>query len=118
MKTVAIVGILSATLGVLAGSQIPRRVVSSPLSIITFKIKVPFDQWALGFDSKEAEQMHKANNISPLFRGVNVKNPSRVVVIHQSNPGSVKRFLEENKEIIESSGHVMSTTQISNWSFE
>ena len=118
MKTVAIVGILSAALGVLAGSQIPRRAVLSPLSIITFKIKVPFDQWALGFDSKEAYQIHKANNIIPLFRGVNTENPSRVVVIHQSNAGSVERFLEENKEIIEASGHVMSTTQISNWSFQ
>ncbi len=118
MKTTTIVGIAAAAIGVLVGSQLPRGVVSAPVSITTFKIKVPFDQWAAGFDSKEADQMHKANAIKPLFRGINIDDPTKVVVIHQSEPGSVERILTENKEMMEAGGHIMRTTRTTNWSFQ
>ena len=87
MKTTVIIGVASAAIGVLTGSQIPRDLVSAPVSITTFKIKVPYEQWTAGFDSKEAHQMHKENDITPLFRGVNIDDPTNVVVIHQSKPG-------------------------------
>ena len=116
MRNTAIIGIASAAIGLLVGSQFPRGVVSLPVSITTFKIKVPFNQWAAGFDSKEADQMHKANNIKPLFRGVNIDDPTKVVVIHQSKPGLVEKLLTENKRKIEEGGHIIRTTQITNWS--
>ncbi|WP_320677019.1 DUF3764 family protein [Prochlorococcus sp. MIT 1300] len=116
MRTSAIVGLAAAAVGVLIGSQLPREVVSAPVSITTFKIKVPFDQWAAGFDSKEADQMHKANAIKPLFRGVNIDDPTKVVVIHQSRPGFVEKILFENKKMIEAGGHIMKTTRTTNWS--
>ncbi|WP_320667471.1 DUF3764 family protein [Prochlorococcus sp. MIT 1307] len=118
MRTTTIVGVAAAAIGVLTGSQLPSGVVSAPISITTFKIKVPFDQWASGFDSKEADQMHKANSIKPLFRGVNIDDPSQVVVIHQSRPGSVEKILSENKKMMEAGGHIMRTTQTTNWVFQ
>ncbi len=118
MRTTAIVGVVAVAIGALVGSQLPRGVVVAPVSITTFKIKVPFNQWAAGFDSKEADQMHKANDIKPLFRGVNIDDPTKVVVIHQSKPGSVERILSDNQKMIEAGGHIIRTTKTTNWDFE
>ncbi len=118
MKTTAIISIAAAAIGFMAGSQLPRGIVSGPVSITTFKIKVPFDQWSSGFDSKEARKMHKNNKIKPLFRGVNINNSSQVVVIHQSEPGSVEQLLSNNRKMIESSGHIYRSTKTSNWLFQ
>tara|TARA_B100000700_G_scaffold49279_1_gene52109 strand:- start:490 stop:846 length:357 start_codon:yes stop_codon:yes gene_type:complete len=118
MKSTVIVGIATAAVGMFVGTQLPRNIIKGPVSITTFRIKIPFDQWATGFDSKEAHMMHKSNGIKPIFRGVNIKNPREVVVIHESKPGSVENLLSNNKEIIEDSGHIMKTTKTINWSFE
>ena len=118
MKTFVIVGAVSAAIGIFVGTHLPRGVVSNPVSITTFKIKIPFDQWVAGFDSKDAEKMHRANAIKPIFRGVSILDPTQVVVIHESKPGAVQKLLSDNKEMIESTGHIMRTTKISNWSFQ
>lgn len=118
MRDAAIIGVASAAIGILIGSQLPRGIVSTPVSITTFKIKVPFDQWAEGFDSKEANRIHKDNAIKPLYRGVSIGNPTKVVVIHQSRPGSVEKILSENKKMMESGGHIIRTTQTTNWAFQ
>ena len=115
MKNTAIVGLAATVIGVLVGTHLPQGVVSQPVSITTFKIKVPFDQWATGFDSKDTDKLHKANNIKPIFRGVSIDDPRQVVVIHQSKPGVVEKLLVDNKEMIESSGHILRTTKTSNW---
>ena len=39
-------------------------------TVFTFKISVPFTDWAKGFDSAEVVAMHEANSIKPLYRGV------------------------------------------------
>ncbi len=118
MKTNGTIAIAAAAIGVLVGNQLPKSVVSAPVSITTFKIKIPFDQWASGFDSKEADKMHRENDIKPLFRGVSINDPKKVVVIHQSKPGAVEKLLSDNKKMIESTGHIMQTTKTSNWTFE
>ncbi len=118
MKTTALIGVTAAAIGALVGTQLPRSIVSKPVSITTFKIKIPFDQWVAGFDSKDADQMHKSNNIKPIFRGVSINDPTRVVVIHQSQPGVVEKLLSDNREMIEAGGHIMRTTKTSNWTFE
>lgn len=117
MKTTAIVGVTAAAIGFLVGTQLERAPVSTPVSITMFKIKVPFNQWASGFDSKEAGKMHKKYEIKPLFRGVSDDDPKRVIVIHRSRPGAVEKLLSENQKMIESAGHIIRTTRISNWSF-
>ncbi len=118
MKTTGFVGLFSLLIGMSIGNQIPRGVVSSPVSISTFKIKVPFDQWSSGFDNKEAQKLHRANKIKPLFRGVSIEDPSKVIVIHRSKPGLVEKLISENKDMIESTGHIIRTTRTTNWSFE
>ena len=118
MKTTAIVGVTATAIGIFIGTQLTQGVISKPVSITTFKIKIPFDQWAKGFDSKEANKMHKFNNVKPIFRGVSIDNPRQVIVIHQSQPGSVEKLLADNKRMIESTGHIMKTTKTSNWLFE
>ncbi len=118
MKITVLFAVGSAAIGVLVGIQLPKGVVSKPVSITTFNIEVPFDQWAAGFDSKDSDKIHKSNQINPIFRGVDINDPSRVVVIHQSKPGSVEKLLLDNKEMIESAGHIMRTTNITNWSFQ
>ena len=118
MKITVTVGVAAAAIGVFVGAQLPRGVVSNPVSITTFKIQIPFDQWATGFDSKDADKLHQLNDIKPIFRGVSINDPSLVVVIHQSKPGAVEKLLSDNKEMIEATGHIMKTTKTSNWSFE
>ncbi len=118
MKSTAIVAILAAALGLFAGKHIPRGVVYKPLSVTTFRIKVPFNKWASVFDSKEARKMHNDNGIKPIFRGKSTNDPNQVIVIHQSEPGSVEELLSENRENIEKSGHIMRTTRTSNWSYK
>ena len=53
-------------------------------TIFTFRISVPFTDWAKGFDSTEVVAMHEANSIKPLYRGVSKDDPESVVVIHQA----------------------------------
>ena len=84
MKTTLIIGVACTGIGLFAGYQLTVDVMSKRISITTFKINVPFGQWASGFDSKDAEKMHRSNNIKPIFRGVSIKDPRQVVVIHQS----------------------------------
>ena len=95
---IANVGTTTAAIGVFVGTQLPRGIITDPVSITTFKIKVPFDHWVTDFDSKEAAKMHKENQIRPLFRGVSIDNPKQVVVIHQSMPGSVEKILSDKKK--------------------
>ena len=117
MKITVITGVASAAIGIFLGVQIPHGIVSKPVSVTTFSINVPFDQWARGFDSENAKKMHKAYELKPLFRGFKIDDPTKVIVIHQSNPGSVEKVLSENQDMIEAGGHIMRTTRTTNWSF-
>ena len=62
MKLSKIVGAAAfSAIGLLVGTQLPRGIVSGNVSITTFKINVPFDQWSKEFDSTDTRKMHKAN---------------------------------------------------------
>ena len=84
-------------------------------TICTFELSVPFSQWAAIFDSEDVAKMHAAAGVTPLYRGVSSDNPSKVVVIHQSAPGVATKLLEDNKALIESTGHIWSTTELSTY---
>ncbi len=84
-------------------------------TVFTFKISVPFAEWAKGFDSPEAEQMHKATGVRPLFRGVSKDDPSSVVVIHQGEEGAALKMFEGARLIAESSGHIWDSTVIKSY---
>ena len=81
-------------------------------TVFTFKISVPFADWAKGFDSPEVVAMHEANSIKPLYRGVSKDDPESVVVIHQAEEGVAKAFFEASKEAVEATGHIYDSTVI------
>ena len=84
-------------------------------TIVTFMISVPFEEWAKGFDSPEVEAMHKANLVTPLYRGVSKDDPQSVVVVHQAEEGVVKAMFEGAREPIEAAGHIWYSTVISSY---
>ncbi len=75
-------------------------------TVFTFKISVPFTDWAKGFDSAEVVAMHEANSIKPLYRGVS---------IHQAEEGVAKAFFEASKEAVEATGHIYNSTVITSY---
>jgi len=67
-------------------------------TIFTFKISVPFEEWAKGFDSPGVEAMHKVNEVKPLYRGVSKDDLQSVVVVHQAEEGVAKTMFECARE--------------------
>ena len=84
-------------------------------TVFTFKISVPFADWAKGFDSPEVVAMHEANSIKPLYRGVSKDDPQSVVVVHQAEEGVAKAMFEGAREPIEAGGHVWNSTVITSY---
>ena len=84
-------------------------------TVFTFKISVPFTDWAKGFDSPEVVEMHEANEIKSLFRGVSKDDPESVVVIHQAEEGVAKAFFEASREAVEATGHIYDSTVITSY---
>ena len=84
-------------------------------TVFTFKISVPFAEWAKGFDSPEAEAMHKAKGITPLYRGVSKDDPTSVLVIHQGEEGAALKMFEGAREPIEAGGHIWDSTVITRY---
>ena len=81
-------------------------------TIFTFNITIPFEQWAEIFDSEEMNNMHAANGVNPLYRGVSTDEPTKVCVIHQGPVGVATKLFHENKAAIASTGHVIDSTEI------
>ena len=69
-------------------------------TVFTFKISVPFADWAKGFDRKEVVALHEANSIKPLYRGVSKDDPESVVVIHQAEEGIATLFLKQVEKLL------------------
>jgi len=84
-------------------------------TVFTFKISVPFVDWAKGFDSSEVVAMHEANAIKPLYRGVNKNDPESVIVIHQAEEGIAKAFFEASREAVEATGHIYNSTIVTSY---
>ena len=84
-------------------------------TIFTFKISVPFEEWANGFDSPEVESLHKVNAVKPLYRGVDKDDPQSVVVVHQAEEGIAKAFFEASREAVEATGHIYDSTVITSY---
>ena len=84
-------------------------------TIFTFRISVPFDEWAKAFDSQDIEAMHKANRVTPIYRGVRNDDPQSVVVVHQAEEGVAKAMFEGAREPIEAGGHIWDSTVITSY---
>ena len=68
-------------------------------TVFTFKISVPFADWAKGFDSTEVVAMHKANSIRPLDRGVSKDDPESVIVSIKQKRVLQNRFLKQVEKL-------------------
>ena len=115
MRPSLIVGSIAALIGVAIGNNLPRLTTNQPVSIVTFRINVPFDNWLKSFESSDARNMHRINKIKPIFKGFSETDPSQVIVIHQAKPGVIKKLISDNSDVIKASGHLIRTTRISNW---
>lgn len=79
-------------------------------TVWTFSLSVPFAQWAAIYDSDDVAKMHAAVGIKSLYRGVSKDDPSKVCAVMQAQPGVMEQFIEDNTELIVSSGHVLEST--------
>ena len=57
--------------------------MSLETTVFTFKISVPFEEWAAVYDSEENIQMNKERGIICLYKGVNKNDPTNVILIEQ-----------------------------------
>tara|TARA_A100000164_G_C21826147_1_gene732919 strand:- start:885 stop:1163 length:279 start_codon:yes stop_codon:yes gene_type:complete len=91
--------------------------MSLETTVFTFKIKVPFEQWAAVYDSKENLQMNKKLGISCLYKGVKKDDPTSVILIEQGKEGKSIDMFEDPavKPLIEAAGHIYDSTVISSY---
>ena len=76
--------------------------------VLTFTITKPFSEWAKVYDASAPFQ--KTAGITSLYRGVSKDDPSKVCAVMQAQPGVMEQFIEDNTELIVSSGHVLEST--------
>ena len=86
--------------------------MSLETTVFTFKISVPFEEWAAIYDSQENMQMNKERGIICLYKGVERDDPTSVILIEQGEEGkSIAMFKDpEVKLLIESASHIYDST--------
>ena len=91
--------------------------MSHETTVFTFKISVPFEEWASVYDSEENIQLNKERGIICLYKGVKKDDPTSVILIEQGEEGkSIAMFKNpEIKPLIEGSGHIYDSTIISSY---
>ena len=91
--------------------------MSLETTVFTFKIKVPYEQWAAVYDSEENIQMNNELGITCLYKGVKKDDPTSVILIEQGKEGkSIAMFEDpEVKPLIEGAGHIYDSTVISSY---
>ena len=85
-------------------------------TVSTFDVKVPYDEWVGKFDNDEAPAI-SAIGIKVIFRGVSKDNPEKAIVLVQAKEDVLGKHIQENIEIFEENGAVMSTAEPSLWSW-
>ena len=91
--------------------------MSLETTVFTFKISVPFDEWAKVYDSQENIQMNKERGIVCLYKGAKKEDPTSVILIEQGVEGKSIAMFEDPvvKPLIESAGHNYDSTVISSY---
>jgi len=56
-------------------------------TVFTFKISVPFEEWAAVYDSLENKQMNKDRGIICLYKDLMKDDPTSVILIEQGEEG-------------------------------
>ena len=88
--------------------------MSLETTAFSFKISVPYEEWAAVYDSKENIQMNKERWIICLHKGVKKDDPTSVILIEQGEKGKSIAVFEdpEVKPLIEGAGHIYDSTVI------
>ena len=91
--------------------------MSLETTVFTFKISVPFEEWAAVYDSEENIQMNKERGIICLYKGVKKDDPTSIILIEQGEESESKVMFEdpEVKPLIEGAGHIYDSTIISSY---
>ena len=91
--------------------------MSLETTVFTFKINVPFEEWAAVYDSEENIAMNKELGIICLYKGVKKDDPTSVMLIEQGEEGKSKAMFEDPavKALIESAGHIYNSTVMSSY---
>jgi len=86
-------------------------------TVFTFKISVPFEEWAAVYDSQENIQMNKERVIVCLYKGLKKDDPTSVILIEQGEEGkSIAMFKAPAvKPLIESAGHIYDSTVMTSY---
>ena len=82
--------------------------MSIETTVFTFKIGVPYEEWAAIYNSEVNIQMMKEIGIKCLHKGVKKDYPTSVIIIQQGKEvKSIAMFKDpEVKTLIESAGHI------------
>ena len=82
--------------------------MSLETTVFSFKISVPFEEWAAVYDSEENIKMNKERGIVCLYKGVKKEDPTSVILIEQGEEGkSIAMFEDpEVKLLIEGSRYI------------
>ena len=91
--------------------------MSIETTVFTFKISVPFDEWAAVYDSQENIQMNKKSGFICLYNGVEKDDPTSVILIeHCEEAKSIAMFEGPAlKPLINSAVHIYDSTVISSY---
>ena len=91
--------------------------MSLETTVFTFKISVPFEEWAAVYDSQQNIQMNKERGIVCLFKGVKKDDQTSVILIERGEQGKSIAMFEDLtvKPLIESAGHIYDSTVISSY---
>ena len=81
----------------------------------TFDINVPFSEWVDKFDNHVAAA-RSDKGIKVIFRGVSKEKPKKVLVVVQALERVFGKHIQENFDLFEKNGAVMSTAGLSLWS--
>ena len=86
-------------------------------TVYTFKINLPFVEWAAVSDSQENIKMNKERGIVCLHKGLKKDDPTSVILIEQGEEGKSIAMFEDPavKPFIESAGHIYDSTVISSY---
>ena len=77
---------------------------------MNFKINKPYDHWEKNFDNHR--EIHAAAGMRPLYRSRSEDDPQKVcIVVRISDEGKDANFMEENKDAISESGHILESTE-------
>ena len=77
---------------------------------MTFKINKPYEHWKKNFESHKEIQADAG--MTPLYRGLSEDDPQKVcIVVRMADEQKAATFMEEHKEGILKSGHVLETTE-------